>query len=558
MEIFKKIAQAGHAFYTDVSACAQQEKKSADKTSMLKRGFRLGCAGALAAGALMTGAANAQTRGGTLYTIAQPEPAILMIAINQQTATTYVASKMFESLLTYSFDLKPQPSLAKAWRMSPDGLVYTFDLQSGVKWHDGKPFTAADVVFSVDQFLRKVHPRARGIINQFVDSVKAVNDLTVEFKLKKPFAPFLTMFTSDSMPIVPKHLYEGTDYLNNPANQHPVGTGPFKFKEWKKGSHIILVRNPDYWQKGLPYLDEIVFRVIPDAASRAVAFEKGNAQIMRSLDIDNVDVKRIRALPGVETSGKGWEMLSPQAFMVMNQRKPPFNNVKVRQAVMHAVNRDFIVKNIFFGLGRVATGPVSSTTPFYDKDVPGYQYDLKKASALIKESGVNVGATPIKILASGSSYGSAWDRMDEYVKQSLEQVGFKVEIDAVDNGGWVQRMSNFDFDLAFNWISQYGDPGLGVSRIYVSSNIVKGSPFANNQGYNNPKVDELLNKAAAATVPEERQKLYSEAQKIMVAEVANGYLFEFQNLTFYRSNIKNLVTTGIGLNESFKNVYIEK
>lgn len=507
---------------------------------------------------LVHSVAWAQVQGGTLHAVAQPEPSVVMIAVNQQSSTTLVASKMFESLLTYSFDLKPMPSLARSWKVSEDGLVYTFDLQPGVTWHDGAPFSAADVVFSVDKFLRVVHPRTRGVINNFIESVTALDDLTVQFTLKKPFAPFLAMFTNDSMPIVPKHLYEGTDYLNNPANLAPVGTGPFKFGEWKKGSHITLVRNPNYWRKGQPYLDQIVFHVIPDSASRAVAFENGVVQVMRSLDVDNVDVKRLSQLPGVGTSTQGWEMLSPLAFIVMNERKPPFDNVKVRQAVMHAINRDFIVKNIFFGLAQVATGPVSSTLPFYEKDVYRFDYNPDKAKALIRESGVNLSQTPVKILASGSTYGSTWDRMDEFIKQSLEQVGFKVQIDPVDNAGWVQRLSNFDFDLSLNWTAQYGDPGLGVSRLYVSSNIQKGSPFANIQGYSNPEVDALLNQASGETNATERARQYSEAQKILTREVANGYLFEIRNVTMFRKDVKNLVTTGIGTNESFADVYLEK
>jgi peptide/nickel transport system substrate-binding protein len=526
------------------------------KSSLLKRGLGLACSAALAACVLMTGSAVAQTRGGTLHAIVQPEPPILMLGLNQQAPTQYVAGKMYEGLLTYTHDLKPQPSLAKAWRVSPDGLVYTFDLQSGVKWHDGKPFTAADVVFSADKFLRETHPRARVVFNKYLESVKATNNLTVEFRLKERFAPFLTMFVVDNMPMVPKHIYEGTDFKTNPANQTPIGTGPFKFKEWKRGSHITLVRNPDYWKKGMPYLDEIVFLVIPDAASRAVAFEKGDVQVLRGGDIDNVDVKRITALPGVETTTKGWEMYSPLAFVQMNQRKAPFNNVKVRQAVMHAINRKFVVDNIFFGMGKIATGPITSNTLFYDKNVPDYAYDLKKARALIKESGVDVGATTIKLLSF--PYGSAWDRLAEYTKQSLEQIGFKVNIEAADAGGWSTRVSNFDFDMTFVFTYQYGDPALGVTRHFVSTNIVKGSPFVNNQGYVNPKADQLLNDASSAATPAERQKLYSEAQRLLVTEVANGYLFEVQYPTFYRKNIKNLVTTGIGLNETFDNVYIEK
>lgn len=524
--------------------------------SMSNKLLKVGAALATAALFWGAGVVHAQTRGGTLNAIVQPEPPILMLGLNQQGPTQYVAGKIYQGLLTYDHQLKPQPSLAKSWKTSSDGLTYTFELQSGVKWHDGKPFSAADVVFSVDKFLRETHPRGRLIINKYIESIRALNELTVEFKLKEPFSPFMSMFVVDNMPMVPKHIYEGTDFRNNPANQTPIGTGPFKFKEWKKGSHIVLTRNPDYWKKGQPYLDEIVFRVIPDAASRAIAFEKGDVQVLRGGDVDNVDVKRIKALPNVEMTTKGWEMYAPVAFMIMNQRKPPFNNLKVRQAVMHAINRKFIVDNIFFGMGKVATGPIASTTLFYDKNVPQYDFNLKKARALIQESGVNVGATTVKILAF--PYGSAWDRLGEYTKQSLEQIGFKVELDSADAGGWAKRTGDFDFDLTFNFTYQYGDPALGVARHFLSTNAIKGSPFVNNQGYNNAKVDELFATAAASRLPELRQKLYSQVQNILVEEVANGMLFEMEYATFYRKNIKNLVKTGIGLNETFDDVYIEK
>lgn len=500
--------------------------------------------------------AGAQTRGGTLKAIVQPEPPILMLGLNQQGPTQYVAGKIYQGLLTYDEKLQPLPSLAKSWKVATDGMTYSFELQQGVKWHDGKPFSSADVVFSIDQFLRKTHPRGRLVINKYVESITATDANNVVIKLKEPFAPFLSIFVVDNMPMVPKHIYDGTDYATNPANQTPIGTGPFKFKEWKKGAYITLVRNDEYWKPGLPYLDEIIFSVVPDAASRAVAFEKGDVQVLRGGDVDNVEVKRLKALPNVEMTTKGWEMYAPLSFIIMNQRSAPFDNVKVRQAVMHAMNRKFIVDNIFFGLGKIAISPLASTTLFFEPKVTQYDFSLKKSRDLIKESGVNVGARPIKILSF--PYGSAWDRLAEYTKQSLEQIGFKVEIEAADAGGWAKRTGDFDFDLTFNFTYQYGDPALGVARHYLSTNAVKGSPFVNNQGYNNPKVDDLLNKGASAVSNEARQKFYSEVQNILVNEVANGFLFEIEYPTFYRKNIKNLVTTAIGLNESFDNVWIEK
>ncbi|QET00698.1 ABC transporter substrate-binding protein [Cupriavidus pauculus] len=500
--------------------------------------------------------AFAQTAGGTLSGIVQPEPPILVSAMNSQAPTQYIAGKIYQGLLTYSPDLKPQPELAKSWKISPDGLTYTFELQSGVKWHDGKPFTSADVVFSIDKLLREVHVRTRAVINKYMASIRAVNDTTVEIKLKEPFPPFISMFETGTMPMMPKHLYEGTDYRNNPANQKPVGTGPFMFKEWKKGAYIKLVKNPNYWKKGKPYLDELVFYVIPDSASRAVAFEKGDVQVLRGGDVDNVDVKRLRAIPNVEYTTKGWEMFAPMASMLLNERKPPFNNVKVRQAVMHALNRKLIVDNIFFGMGKPAVSPFASSTLFFDKNIPQFEFNLKKAREEIKASGVDVGQYPIKILST--SYGANWDRLDEYVKQMLEPLGFKVSIESADAGTWAARVGNWDFDLTITYTYQYGDPALGVERLYVARNIVKGTPFANVQGYNNPQADELWTKAGVTMDPAERQKLYSEVQRILVNDVANANLFEIEFPTLYRKNVKNLVTTAIGLNESFDNVSIEK
>lgn len=282
--------------------------------------FKLSAAAFTLAAALPLTNAHAQTRDGTLNLIVQPEPPILIPALNQQGPTQFITGKIYESLLTYSFYLKPQPGLAKSWEAAPDGLSYTFHLQEGVKWHDGKPFTADDVVFSLSDLLPKTHARARVILGKFLDKVEKVDDHTVVVRLKSAFPAFMLMFEPGFAPMMPKHIYAGTDYATNPANQKPIGTGPFKFKEWKRGEYVKLERNPDYWKEGKPYLDELVFNVIPDSASRAVAFERGSIDALRGGDVDNVDVKRLRGLPDVQYTTQGWEMFSPQAYLIFNMR----------------------------------------------------------------------------------------------------------------------------------------------------------------------------------------------------------------------------------------------
>jgi len=310
----------------------------------------------IAATALPFAAAQAQTRGGTLRMIIQPEPPILIPALNQQAPTQYPAGKIYESLLTYGFDLKPQPGLAHAWEIAPDGLSYTFHLDKNATWHDGQPFTADDVIFSITDMLPAVHTRARPILDRVLAGADKIDDHTVVVRLKEAFPAFILMFEPGFAPMMPKHIYAGTDYAKNPANQKPIGTGPFKFKEWRRGEHITLERHADYWQTGKPYVDTVIFTIIPDSASRAVAFEQGRVDVLRGGDVDNVDVKRLGQLPGVQTSTQGWELFAPQAYLLFNMHKPPFDNVKLRQAIMAATNRQLIVNNILFGFGTVATG----------------------------------------------------------------------------------------------------------------------------------------------------------------------------------------------------------
>lgn len=512
-------------------------------------GVVLACVG------ISAGTAWSQQAGGMLRAVVQPEPPMLINAISSMAPIQFVGGKIFQGLLTYDFDFKPHAELAKSWSVSEDSKVFTFELQQDVKWHDGKPFTAEDVVFTIGEFLMQANPRVRVLLKDRLKTIEALDAHTVCLTLKEPFPPLALAFDVSTMPMMPKHIYEGTNYQTNPANQNPIGTGPFRFQEWKRGEYIKLAKNPDYWKPGLPYLDGIDFRIIPDAASRAVAFERGELHVLRGGDVDNVDVNRLKSMPGVVMTTKGWEMFAPMVTLHLNQRHPPFNDVKVRQAVMHALNRDTIVKNIFFGLGKPATGAFSSPTLFYDGQAPQYDFNLDEARRLIKESGVDV-SRPVRLVAFG--YGSQWDRLEEYIKQMLSQIGLNIVIEPGDAGTWASRLSNWDFDLTLTYTYQQGDPALGIERLFVASNIVKGSMSANNQGYDNPETDALWRQAAVSTDPAERQRLYSELQARLNKEVANAFLFEIYFPTLYREQVKNLVRGPIGLNESFDSVYMEQ
>ncbi|KFB08255.1 ABC transporter substrate-binding protein [Nitratireductor basaltis] len=508
----------------------------------------------LAAALLVSTALHAEpVSGGRANVVIQPEPPSLMVGLVQNGPTQMVAGNIYEGLLRYDNDLNPMPQLAKEWEVSEDGLTYTFKLHENVKWHDGEPFTSADVVFSADQFLRETHARLRTSL-EHVESITAPDDYTVVFKLKQPFGPFLGIFEVGTMPMIPKHIYEGTDYKTNEANNTPIGTGPFKFEEWVKGSHILLTKNEDYYEEGKPYLDEIYWHVIPDAASRAVAYETGVVDILPGGSIENFDVPRITEMDNTCVTDAGWEYFGPLSWMWLNNREGPTADKRFRQAVMYAMDREFAKSALWNDLGKVSTGPVSSSTRFYTDDVNTYEYNPDKAKELLEEMGYD-GET-VRLLPL--PYGETWQRWAEAVKQNLGEVGINVEIVSTDVAGWNQKLAEWDYDMAFTYLYQYGDPALGVARTYISSNIAKGSQWNNVEGYENEKVDELFAKAAVAVTAEERQEIYTELQKILTDDVPVAWLLELGFPTIYRCNVKDLVTTAIGVNDGFKDAYIEK
>jgi len=237
----------------------------------LKRRRLLKGAGALLAGAAtpfaFTGHAWATTettpitpdgakRGGTLTAVLHPEPPTLAFFVNSATMIGAVASKIFDGLVEYGPDLKPRPQLAESWTVSQDGLAWTFKLRRNALWHDGQPFTSADVKFSAEEVWLKISPASRRVL-QYLTKIDTPDAHMVVLHLSKSTPATFGILDSLGTPILPKHLYENNDIRNNPYNNKPVGTGPFRFTEWARGDRIVLDRFEQYWAPGQPYLDRI-------------------------------------------------------------------------------------------------------------------------------------------------------------------------------------------------------------------------------------------------------------------------------------------------------------
>jgi peptide/nickel transport system substrate-binding protein len=473
-----------------------------------------------------------------------PEPPTLLAAFGGVAPAQLVNGNIYESLLRFDEKLQPQPNLATSWTVSKDALLYTFKLKRGVTWHDGKPFTAADVVYTADVFMRKLNPRFR-LALEMVQSIQALDTYTVEFRLSSPYPPFLQLFDVSTFPIAPKHQFEASD-LSRPPAVMPVGTGPYKFKDWQRGSFIQLTRNTAYHVAGLPSVENVYFHLIPDAASRAAAFESGRVDVLPGGSVEFFDVSRLSKMAGVSVTTKGSEKLAPLAMLWINHRTPLLQDVRVRRALMHAIDRNGLAKVAWQGFAVPATGPLNRSTAFYTSKVSSYPYDVTKAKKLLADAGYK--GEPVRLL--GLPYGEVWTRTAEMVKQNLLAAGFNVQQVNADLPGVVSRQSNWDFDLAFTYFNQYGDPAIGVARNYISSEIKKGSPYNNVGGYESAKVDAMFVRGARESDPNKRAESYAEAQRTMVDDVAAAWLLDMNFPTVYRSRIDNLFNSALGLNDS--------
>jgi peptide/nickel transport system substrate-binding protein len=304
----------------------------------------------LAAAATLVAASTAfaQTPGGTLVYLVQPEPPSLANYLSTSGPIGFVAPKVYEGLFDYAPDLSIVPNLAESFEVSEDGLTVTFNLRQGVTWHDGAPFTSADVQFTVLEVLKKYHPRGPNSFREVV-AIETPDEHTAIFRLENPAPYMLRSLSAYESPILPRHLLEGQDIRSADIANAPIGTGPFKFVEWRKGQYIRLDRNEDYWKPNRPYLDTLVARFIPDASTRTAAMENGEVMYAGLGAIPNIDAVRLRDMDGFGVTTDGYGMINSMALIEFNTQVPPFNNPAMRQAVSQAIGRDFLIDNIFFG-----------------------------------------------------------------------------------------------------------------------------------------------------------------------------------------------------------------
>ena len=493
-----------------------------------RRNLLLG-AGALAAAGWplrMAWAAGAEEapRGGRLVVAADSEPRTLNPAIVASNGVFFIASKVIEPLAEAMMDGEGglAPRLAKSWEGSEDGLSITFKLREGVTWHDGEPFTSADVAFSAMEVWKPLQNLGR-VVFANLDTVETPDAHTAIFRFS---APTPIQLIRNALPVVtsvlPKHLYEGTDIAANPANKAPVGTGPFKFAEHRPGEYYRLTRNDAYWGEGLPKLDEIIFRVLPDRAAAASALEAGEIQLAAFSQVPLVDLERIASVPGLKVVTEGYEALTYQLVVEINHRNEILADRKVRQALSHAIDRDFVVDTVFLGYAQAATGPVPQNAPqFYNPDVKPYSFDIERANRLLDDAGYPRGddGKRFSLRLLPAPFFSETRQFGDYLRQALGKVGIDVTLVNNDTPAHLKAVyTDHDFDIAVGSPVFRGDPAISTT-ILVQSGIPDGVPFSNQGGYANAELDTIIDQAAETIDTEARTALYNDFQRIVVEDL---------------------------------------
>jgi len=527
-----------------------------------RRALLLAGSASVVAGAIFPGVTFAQeTSGDTLVMTINPEPNAMVSAFNSASPVTVISSKMTEGLVCYDFELKPHPELATSWEVAPDGLTITFQLREGVKWHDGEPFTSADVAYSIMEILKQHHPRGRGVFAG-VESAETPDEHTVVLKLSKPAPALMSALSAAESPILPKHIYEGTDVLTNPANNAPIGTGPFKFVEWSRGSYIILERNPDYWQAGHPLLNRLIVRNYADSSARVAAFEAGEINLGGDGLIPLNEVKRFQENPAFQVETRGTETNNSLDILECNLRNEYLSKVEVRQALMHAINKDLMMDIVWYKLAEPLTGPIPQSMPnFYSADVPAYPFDPAKAEEMLEAAGFpkQSDGFRFKLRLIWPATGDTYDRAGQFLRQQFRKVGVDLDLQSADVPTFINQVyAKYDFDLSMFPASVNSDPTIGSQRFFLTSAIKQGTPFVNASGYSNPEMDEVLNQAAVEPDAEKRKALFNRFQQIAMTDLPVLPLARPIMVTVASANVHDFITGPEGIRRNFAALRIDK
>lgn len=482
----------------------------------------------------------------------------LIPLLASDSASHAVGGMLFNGLVKYDKDMNIVGDLAKSWTISPDGLVITFKLRRGVQWHDGKPFTAADALYTYQVTIDPKTPTAYAGDFLKVKKAEVLDDYTFRVTYDKPFAPALISWSSA---VLPRHLLEGKDIAKSPLSRHPVGTGPYKFKEWVAGQKIVLTSNENYFE-GRPYLDGRITRIIPDTATMFLELRAQNIGMMGLTPLQYT--RQTNTALFKDNFNKYRYLAFAYTYLGYNLKNPLFTDKRVRQAISHAINKDEIVSGVLLGLGKPATGPYKPGTWAYNDKVKIYNYNLNKSRELLGQAGWSDVNRDGILEKDGRNFefeiltnqgNETRQKCAEIIQRQLKELGIIVKIRVVE---WSAFVTNFINKRRFDAVILGWTIPLDPDAYDVWHSSKTAPEELNFVSYSNPEADEMLEKGRSVFDQNKRKKYYDRFQEILAEDQPYTFLYVPDDLIIITSRIRGITPAPIGIGHNFIKWYVPR
>ena len=494
--------------------------------------------------------------GDTFIEASIGEPSNLLPVLASDSASSEINGLVYDGLLRYDKNLRLEGVLAESWEISPDNLTFTFHLRKEVKWHDGAPFTSADVLFTYRMYINPDVPTSYAEDFKQVAKAEAPDPYTFRVTYHQPYAPALESWGTA---IHPRHLLEGQDVTKSPLSRAPIGTGPFRFIEWAPGEKLVLEGNSDYFD-GKPYLRRVVYRIIPDSSTQFLELQSGGLDFMGLTPIQyatQTDTPAFRrGFNKFRYLGFGY------SYLGYNLRKPLFQDLRVRQAIAYAIDKQEIIDGVLLGLGKAATGPYKPDTWVYNPNVRLYPHDPARARALLDEAGWrdtngdgvrerNGQKLAFTIVTNQGNDLRA--KSAEIIQRRLKEVGCEVQIRIVE---WATFLKEFIFPGNFDVtiLGWTGGPEPDQYNIWHSSKT--GPRELNFINYKNAEVDDLLERGRRTFDQAERKKIYDRFQEILAEEQPYTFLYVGEALPAVARRFRGIEPAPSGITHNFIRWYV--
>ena len=482
----------------------------------------------------------------------------LIPLLASDSASHNIAGMVYNGLVKYDKDMNIIGDLAESWDITDKGLVITFHLRKGVKWHDGQPFSAADVLYTYEVTVDPQTPTAYAEDFKMVKKTEILDDYTFRVTYGKPFAPALISWSSS---MLPGHLLLGKDITKSPLARHPIGTGPYKFKEWVAGQKIVLVSNPDYFE-GRPYIDGQITRIIPDTATM---FLELRAQNLGMMGLTPLQYTRQTENNLFKRNFNKYRYLNfAYTYLGYNLKNPLFTDKRVRQAISYAINKDEIIRGVLLGLGKPATGPYKPGTWAYNDKVKIYSYNPQRARELLREAGwvklnnegvLEKDGKPFVFEIITNQGNETRQKCAEIIQRQLAEVGIKAKIRILE---WSAFVTDFINKRKFDSVIMGWTIPLDPDAYDVWHSSKTKPEELNFVSYNNPEADKMLEKARNTFDQKERKKCYDRFQEILAEDQPYTFLYVPDALIITHNRFRGIEPAPIGLEYNFIKWYVPK